>query len=60
MNKCKHLKKEDITTWHGDVFDHPSYRYICTLTGNEVFPNLRCHKDRCKNYKQGKETDDVP
>ena len=29
MNDCKYLKTEDVTPWHGDVFDHPDYKYIC-------------------------------
>lgn len=29
MDDCKYLKTEDITPWHGDVFDHPDYKYTC-------------------------------
>lgn len=32
---CKHFKKEDITGWHGDVFDHPEYK--CTCDGEPIF-----------------------
>lgn len=29
-NECKYLKIEDVTSYHEDVFDHPSYKYHCT------------------------------
>ena len=50
MMDCKNLNVEDITPWHGDVFDHPDYEYTCKITGKEVVPNLRCNKIRCKDY----------
>lgn len=49
--KCKNIKVEDITPWHSDVFDHPDYRYVCELTGEEVIPYYDCRETRCKNYK---------
>lgn len=50
MLDCKKLKAEDITPWHGDVFDHPEYKYICTESGREVIPYIHCNKGRCRNY----------
>ena len=32
---CKFLVIEDATSYHGDVFDHPDYKYTC---------------EKCKNY----------
>lgn len=32
MIDCKNLIIEDITPWHGDVFDHPIYEYSCKLS----------------------------
>ena len=26
---CKFLVIEDTTSYHGDVFDHPNYKYTC-------------------------------
>lgn len=36
LKDCEFLKKEDITGWHGDVFDHPSYKTTCELDGKEI------------------------
>lgn len=48
-NKCKYLKIEDVTPWHGDVFDHPEYKYCCTLKNKELlFGILQCHN--CTKY----------
>lgn len=55
MNDCKNLVSEDITHWHGDVFDHPDYRNTCNLTGREVIPCIHCNESRCKNYEPVKE-----
>lgn len=51
MSDCKNLITEDITPWHGDVFDHPNYKYICKLKGKAVVPFIYCHNNRCKNYE---------
>lgn len=51
MTDCKNLRTEDITPWHGDVFDHPDYKYTCDLSGNEVIPCFRCNYTRCKYYE---------
>ena len=29
MMDCKFLLIEDVTSYHGDVFDHPDYKYTC-------------------------------
>lgn len=56
MLDCKKLKAEDITSWHGDVFDHPEYKYICTASGREVIPCIHCNGKRCRNYDNKTET----
>jgi hypothetical protein len=50
MTDCKNLKMEDNTPWHSDVFDHPSYIYICRMTGKQVVPCLNCGSTKCKDY----------
>ena len=50
MLDCKNLKKEDVTSWHSDVFDHPCYKYICKLSGKEVITYFRCNES-CKDYE---------
>ena len=48
---CKYFVAEDDTPWHSDIFDHPSYKYYCTKTGEKreiYFPSgqcLRCIKN---------------
>ena len=34
-NRCKYFRKEEATTYHGDVFDHPSYRSYCVKNGEK-------------------------
>ena len=51
MSDCKNLIIEDITPWHGDVFDHPDYKYTCKLTGEEVIACIHCNDKRCKSYE---------
>ena len=29
MAECIYFRYEDETPWHGDVFDHPYYKYYC-------------------------------
>ena len=49
--ECKYLKIEDVTPWHGDVFDHPSYKYYCIEKNKDLpFGVLQCHK--CKYYEK--------
>lgn len=50
MNNCKHLKIEDKTPWHGDIFDHPRYKYTCQNKNKSVIPYIHCNSERCKNY----------
>lgn len=50
MLDCKFLIIEDITSYHGDVFDHPTYKYTCKKCNKEVLPYICCNKERCKNY----------
>lgn len=47
MIDCKHIKYIDITSWHGDVFDHPSYQSFCHLNDKKIYRHL-C--SRCENY----------
>lgn len=49
--ECKYFKAEDVTSWHGDVFDHPDYKYYCTRQDKikEIFP-WTCSK--CLLYKK--------
>lgn len=50
-NECKYLKIKDATSWHGDVFDHPTYKYYCIKKNKELlFGILQCHK--CTEYKK--------
>lgn len=48
---CKYFKVEDVTSWHGDVFDHPDYKYYCTQQDKikEIF-SWTCSK--CPLYKE--------
>lgn len=55
MDPCKYLKTEDITPWHGDVFDHPDYRYQCMRDPNNpreiLFPQGQCRRCSCYTKK---------
>ena len=51
MDDCKYLKIEDVTPWHSDIFDHPSYEYTCKLTGRKVIACIICNEKRCKKYE---------
>lgn len=44
MNNCKNLISEDVTPWHGDVFDYPTYKTIYNLIEKEVIT--------CINYNE--------
>ena len=49
--ECKYLKIED---WHGDVFDHPTYKYSCVEKNKELlFGILQCRK--CSKYEEKQE-----
>lgn len=56
---CKYLQTKDVTTWHGDVFDHPDYEYICEKCNKEVIPFIHCNKKRCENYAQKNDKSDI-
>lgn len=49
--ECKYRKIEDITSWHGDVFDHPDYKYYCTQQDKvkEIFSWTCLY---CPHYKE--------
>ena len=49
--ECKYYEYEDVTDWHNDVFDHPSYKSYCTKTGEKrelCVPSRQCQ--RCGGY----------
>ena len=48
MIDCKHLEWVDNTPWHGDIFDHPSYKSVCTLKEKDVHHFYTC--SMCKEY----------
>lgn len=49
--ECKYLKIKDVTSWHGDVFDHPTYEYFCTKQSKELLlGELQCRK--CSKYEE--------
>lgn len=45
---CKFLVIEDTTSYHGDVFDHPDYKYTCEKCKREIIPFLHCNEEKCK------------
>lgn len=54
MNKdCKYLRIEDITPWHGDVFDHPSYDYYCEKKCQKLLGTFSC--SYCDKYEEGED-----
>lgn len=50
MNDCKFLAIYDVTPYHGDVFDHPNYKYTCEKCNKAVIPFIHCKKEKCNNY----------
>lgn len=42
MTDCKFLAIDDVTPYHGDVFDHPDYKYTCKKCNKEVIPFIHC------------------
>lgn len=55
-NDCKYLKIEDVTPYHGAIFDHPKYKYSCVKKDKElVFGILQCHKCPYYEKERGKE-----
>ena len=55
MMDCLFLVIEDITSYHGDVFDHPEYKYTCKKYSQEVIPFIHCKEEKCKNYTKKSE-----
>lgn len=55
MMDCKFLVIEDTTSYHGDVFGHPDYKYTCEKCKREVIPFLHCNEQKCKNYTKKSE-----
>lgn len=51
MKHCKNLIIKDSSGYHGDVFDHPNYSYICQLLNSSVIPRIHCGSQKCKNYE---------
>ena len=47
MIDCKHYESIDVTPWHGDIFDHPSYQPFCHLRKQNI---LRSLCTRCEKY----------
>lgn len=44
--KCKYFVSEDVTGWHNDVYDHPSYKNYCKRSGKKKELVLPCNQ--CK------------
>ena len=45
--KCEYFKQEDVTGWHNDVFDHPSYKCFCSKNGEKrdlLLPETQCRR----------------
>lgn len=51
MTDCKNLIIKDITPWHSDIFDHPTYECTCKLSKRKIIPLVHCNCARCENYK---------
>lgn len=47
MIDCKYFENIDVTPWHSDVFDHPSYQSFCHLKDKNIH-RYWCAK--CENY----------
>lgn len=42
-NNCPFREKEDVTPYHGDVFDHPIYAFFCLKDGKKKeITNIKC------------------
>lgn len=56
--QCEFFLQEDVTPWHGDVFDHPSYKTFCTKNGGKkslIYPSGQCRRciEKNNNKVQG-------
>lgn len=54
FQKCPYYSCEDITPWHGDIFDHPTYQVFCSKNG-EKEKIFHIHCCRCSFFKNRKE-----
>lgn len=59
MMDCKFLVIEDTTSYHGDVFDHPDYKYTCEKCKREIIPFLHCNEEKCKNYTKNQNKSEI-
>lgn len=50
LKKCPHYSCEDVTSWHGDVFDHPTYQVFCSKSGKKK-KIFHIHCFRCSFFK---------
>ena len=52
---CKYYTVEATTPWHGDVFDHPEYKYFCSKNNQmkEIVPFISCK--RCINKSRNRD-----
>ena len=45
--QCEFFHSEDVTPWHGDVFDHPVYHDFCLKNGEKkelIYPLGQCKR----------------
>ena len=47
MINCKYFENIDVTPWHADIFDHPSYQSFCHLKNKDIH---RHWCTQCDNY----------
>lgn len=50
-SQCKFYQQKNITPWHSDVFDHPTYKSICNRDNLEkelIYPEGQCEK--CQHF----------
>ena len=54
---CEHFLQEDVTPWHGDIFDHPSYQLFCTKGGIKkelIYPEGQCKRCYERRHNESK------
>ena len=53
--RCPYFSVEDTTPWHGDIFDHPDYKYFCLKNNKkkEIIPSISCKK--CINESRNRD-----
>lgn len=55
--ECEHFVQEDVTPWHGDVFNHPSYETYCIKDGQKkqlLLPERQCLRCYERRLNEGK------